>query len=89
MPDKKHYQQGKHRKWRAKVLRRAKYLCEECKRYGRKTEATHAHHKKSVEEYPDLAYDVDNGKALCSSCHNKIEPRKLIKKHSPPPSKEF
>lgn len=76
MPDNRHYQQAKHKRWREKVLRRAKYLCEECKRYGKNVPATHAHHKKPVEEYPELAYDVDNGEALCGPCHNKAHPEK-------------
>jgi 5-methylcytosine-specific restriction enzyme A len=75
MPNNPHYKSKKHREWRAKVLRNCKYLCEECKKYGRKTEATHAHHKKPVEEYPELAYVVSNGEGLCTACHNKVEPR--------------
>lgn len=80
MPDYKHYQTAKHRAWREKVLRRAKYRCERCRRYGRTEQATHAHHKKSLEEYPELAYDVDNGEALCGRCHNIVEPRTLCRK---------
>ena len=70
-----YYQHAKHKRWRAAVLRRDKYLCQECKRYGRRTEATHAHHIKPREEYPELSYDISNGVALCTACHNKIEPR--------------
>lgn len=88
MPNSNHYQKAKHREWREKVLRKAKYLCQRCKRYGKKVPATHAHHKKSVEEYPELAYVVENGEALCTACHNIVEPRKLIAKHSPPPFKK-
>ena len=75
MPDNQHYQQAKHKRWRERVLRRAKYLCERCRRYGKNETASHAHHLKSVEEYPELAYDVENGQALCGKCHNIIEPR--------------
>lgn len=80
MPDNKHYQSGKHRRWREKVLRRDRYLCTECLRYGRKTPATHAHHIKPVETYPELAYDLDNGRSLCGACHNKLEPRTLSRR---------
>ena len=70
-----YYKTGKHLRWRAAVLRRDKYLCRECARYGRHTAATHAHHIIPRAERPDLATDIANGVALCTSCHDKIEPR--------------
>ena len=48
------YKLGRHKAWREKVLKRDKYLCQECLRYGRKTEATIAHHIKHADEYPEL-----------------------------------
>lgn len=60
-------------------------MCEECKRYGRNTPATHAHHIKPREEYPELALRLDNGRALCTACHNKIEPRVIVSKHKHTP----
>jgi 5-methylcytosine-specific restriction endonuclease McrA len=76
VPGNKHYQSAKHKGWREKVLRKAKYLCVECARYGRNREATHAHHIKPIDEHPELAFLPSNGEALCSICHNKVEPRK-------------
>ena len=76
------YGTAKYKAWREKVLRRAGYLCEECKRYGRTDEnglpvaATTAHHIKHVDECPELRYDVTNGRALCAACHNKAHPEK-------------
>ena len=70
------YHRARHRAWREKVLRRAKYLCEECARYGRRTPATVAHHIKHADAYPELRYDVSNGRALCAACHNKYHPEK-------------
>ena len=75
MPHDPYYQTKRHKEWRTKVLKRAGYLCEECKRYGRTTEAVHAHHIKPRKDYPELQYRVENGKALCGMCHNKLEPR--------------
>ena len=70
------YSNKRHRAWRAGVLRRAKYRCEECARYGRRTDATIAHHIKHVDAYPELRYDPGNGRALCADCHNKYHPEK-------------
>lgn len=70
------YHSAKHRAWRKIVLRKAKYLCEECARYGRRTLATVAHHVKHADAYPELRYDPANGRALCAQCHNKYHPEK-------------
>lgn len=82
MPGKQHYSGKKHKMWRAAVIRRAGGLCEECKRYGRTDKngmpvaATTAHHIKPLEDFPELAYDVNNGRALCEACHNRAHPEK-------------
>jgi 5-methylcytosine-specific restriction protein A len=33
----------------------------------------HADHIKPRSQFPDLAYDVSNGRALCKSCHQKTD----------------
>ena len=82
MSDNPHYNGVRHRTWAAKVLRRAGYRCEECRRYGRTDKdglpvrATVAHHIQHLDEHPELAYDLANGRALCEACHNKNAPRK-------------
>ena len=82
MPNDKYYNSPRHKAWAEKVLRRAGYLCEECRRYGRldknglPVRATTAHHIKHRDEYPELQYDVTNGRALCEKCHNKAHPEK-------------
>lgn len=82
MPSDKHYTSKRHKEWRAKVLKRDKYLCQECRRYGRLTEeglpvpATTAHHIKHRDKYPELQYKVSNGQALCAACHNHKHPEK-------------
>lgn len=82
MPHKSHYNDKRHRRWRERVLKRAGYLCERCRRYGRLDKdglpvaATTAHHIMTLEEYPELAYDVNNGQALCDKCHNRMHPEK-------------
>ncbi len=77
-----YYDTARHKAWRERVLRRAGYLCEECRRYGRTdanglpVRATTAHHVKHRDEYPELQYDVTNGRALCAACHAKAHPEK-------------
>ena len=77
-----YYSSAKHRAWREKVLRRAGYMCEMCRRYGRvdgdglPVRATTAHHIKHRDEYPELQYVVGNGMALCEACHMKVHPEK-------------
>lgn len=76
------YHSGAYREWRAKVLRRDKYLCQECARYGRRdrdglpVRGNVAHHIETVEEHPELRLTVSNGMTLCEKCHNKMHPEK-------------
>lgn len=82
MPNDPFYSGGRYLAWRDAVLRRAGYLCEECKRYGRTDAkgqpivATVAHHIQHRDEHPELQYLLSNGRALCESCHNKAHPEK-------------
>ena len=85
MPSDPYYYSKKHRAWRAAVLRKAGYLCEECMRFGIRTAASHAHHIKPRAEYPALQYVVSNGKALCGEHHNKLEPRTTNRGKQYPP----
>lgn len=69
----------KTKKWkhkRAAILRRDGYLCQECKKYGRKREAVTVHHIKHAETNPELVYADDNLVSLCGACHNKMHPEK-------------
>lgn len=61
---------------RAAILRRDKYLCQDCKRYGRTREAKEVHHIKHLEDHPELAYEDSNLISLCHACHNKAHPEK-------------
>lgn len=70
------YKGKRWRRKRAAILRRDKYLCQECKKYGRRREAVTVHHIKHVDEYPELAYSDDNLVSLCNACHNKMHPEK-------------
>ena len=70
------YNKQRHRKWSDDDLRRDKYLCQDCRRYGRMVPAQVAHHIQPITERPDLAYQLSNGVALCHKCHNKRHPEK-------------
>lgn len=76
-------------KWlrkRAKILRRDKYLCVECRRYGRTDRngnpirADTVHHIKHRSAYPELSLTDDNLVSLCESCHNKMHPERAGRK---------
>lgn len=62
--------------WKHSVFSKANWKCQECGREhssiceccGTRT-ILHAHHIKSYSEFPELRYEVSNGKALCERCH--------------------
>lgn len=70
------YKRSRWIKTRETALMRDGYMCQRCKRYGRRTQATVVHHIKHADEYPELAYDVDNLISLCAKCHNAEHPEK-------------
>lgn len=55
--------------WRESVLIRDEYRCVDCG----STENLEADHIKPRKLYPDLKYDVSNGRTLCHDCHVKTE----------------
>lgn len=65
-------------KWehlREKIMRRDKYKCQECLRYGKQVQAKHVHHVNPAEFYEDLKYNPHNLISLCSACHNEMHDR--------------
>ena len=59
----------KYKNWRTKVFERNNYTCVECG-YG-KGRILQADHIKSWKDYPELRFDVNNGRTLCKPCHMK------------------
>ena len=51
-------------------------LCAECERAGRLTPAEHVHHIVQLAQDASKRLDMGNLRALCSPCHNRIEPRR-------------
>lgn len=60
----------KGKEWRIKVFERDCYMCVECGCKDRKR--LHAHHLVPFEKNIELRFDINNGKTLCTRCHNKI-----------------
>lgn len=80
MNNEEFYKSKRWLKLKEKILRRDKYKCQWCKRYGRNREAVCVHHIKHLEEYPELALHPANLVSLCAVCHNKAHPEKGGKK---------
>lgn len=67
------------KRWRRKrryILARDGFLCQECKKYGKNTDAKIVHHIKEIEDYPELSMRDSNLISVCASCHNKLHPEK-------------
>ena len=67
--------------WRKSVFERDNYTCQEC--LSKKN--LNAHHIKSKKEFPDLIFEINNGKTLCRRCHARlhgIEMCNIIKRKS-------
>jgi len=55
--------------WRAAVLERDEHSCREC---GSTVDVT-AHHVFKLADFPEVAFDINNGKSLCPECHKATD----------------
>lgn len=60
---------SKMKSWKKQILKRDNYTCLWC---GSK-EKLEADHIKPFSLYPELRFDIDNGRTLCKECHIKTE----------------
>lgn len=62
---------AEYREWRLAVMTRDDFTCQFCgarSRVGQKV-CLHADHIKPFALYPELRFEVDNGRTLCEPCH--------------------
>ena len=60
----------KYRQWQKVVFERDNRTCQIC---GLTKEIMHADHIKRYSEFPELRYELSNGRTLCEECHIKTE----------------
>lgn len=56
------------RAWRKAILNGDDYTCQKCQTKGGKLQA---HHILLWSKFPESRFDISNGAALCTTCHNK------------------
>ena len=87
----KFYNRDEWHELRDRVLERDHYECEMCRDEGRLTIIQHSilevDHIKPLEDYPELATDINNLRTLCKDCHNKRHHRFRYKKFAPSTNK--
>ena len=73
MAKRRNYKTVKWQKLRLTALKRDKYLCQNCRRYGISELATVVHHLDPDDDERFL--DLKNLISLCASCHGKVHPQ--------------
>ena len=64
---------GRARWWSDEIRKLDRSCCRNC---GTSSGRLEAHHIKPLAEYPELAFDLDNGIPLCVHCHRKADNRR-------------
>lgn len=67
-PDKVIRKSIEYKTWRSHVFNRDDYTCQSCGIRGGKL---HADHELSFAEFPELRFEILNGRTLCIQCHKK------------------
>lgn len=61
---------AEYKDWREKVFKRDDFTCQMC---GSRKGDKHADHIKPFSLFPELRFDVSNGRTLCKPCHRKTD----------------
>ncbi len=69
------YHSGKWKAKRKKVLKRDGYMCQYCRRVGKRVDAVTVHHIYPAEKYPQHIWCDWNLISLCGQCHDKMHSR--------------
>lgn len=69
------YKSPRWKKKRKTILRRDKYRCRECRRFGLQADASIVHHAYPAEDYPQYVWCDWNLVSLCATCHNAMHDR--------------
>lgn len=64
------YRQAECREWVRNIFERDNYTCQECEQIGGELNADHI---KPWSLFPELRFDLENGRTLCVACHRKTE----------------
>lgn len=70
------YKSTRWRRLRESVLARDGWLCRECRRYGRRREASVVHHAWPASLYTEYQWAAWNLVALCRECHEAMHVRR-------------
>lgn len=64
---------GYYRNWRFAVIKRDKYTCQICGDKRSSGKKFHVDHIKPFAQYPELRFDISNGRVLCVDCHRQTD----------------
>jgi len=62
-----------YKQWREAVYKRDNYTCQLCGEKESVSGKLEADHIKQFADFPELRFDVDNGRTLCKDCHTKTD----------------
>ena len=63
---------GEYKIWRTEIFKRDRWTCVECGYRSKSSKDIQADHIKPFSLYPELRFDLDNGRTLCVPCHRAI-----------------